>query len=202
MRAPRLRVMTGSLVGAALRRHRRPAAAGRLLVAAPVLAFVVAACSSASGAPAYTYAPTASDPGVAAAGSPSDGPMAMPSAGSPGTGSSAPASAPAQAPSAAAPSGAPAPAGATVHLSAQNIQFDTAQLSAPAGQPWALTFANNDAGVPHNVEIRDATGASVFKGQIVTGPTTVTYQVPALSAGSYTFLCDVHPTMTGTLTVG
>ncbi|MEA2607483.1 MAG: hypothetical protein QOI00_2240, partial [Chloroflexota bacterium] len=45
------------------------------------------------------------------------------------------------------------------------------------------------------------TGASVFKGAIVTGPAKVSYQVPALAAGSYRFLCDVHPTMTGTLTV-
>ena len=42
----------------------------------------------------------------------------------------------------------------------------------------------------------------MFKGDIVTGPTTVTYDVPALPAGTYTFTCTVHPNMTGTLTVG
>jgi plastocyanin len=41
----------------------------------------------------------------------------------------------------------------------------------------------------------------VFKGQIITGPAKTSYQVPALTAGNYTFLCDVHPEMTGTLTV-
>ncbi|HXU85362.1 MAG TPA: cupredoxin domain-containing protein, partial [Verrucomicrobiae bacterium] len=84
---------------------------------------------------------------------------------------------------------------------ARNIQFDTNQLDAPASQGWTLVFDNNDPGVPHNVEILDATGASVFRGDVVTGPTTVSYQVPALAAGLYKFLCDVHPTMTGTLTV-
>jgi plastocyanin len=36
----------------------------------------------------------------------------------------------------------------------------------------------------------------------VTGPTKVDYQIPALAPGTYTFICDVHPTtMTGTITV-
>jgi plastocyanin len=40
----------------------------------------------------------------------------------------------------------------------------------------------------------------VFKGEIVTGQ-KVDYQVPALAAGSYSFVCEVHPEMKGTLTV-
>ncbi len=28
----------------------------------------------------------------------------------------------------------------------------------------------------------------------------VTYQVPALAAGTYTFVCEVHPDMKGTIT--
>jgi plastocyanin len=40
----------------------------------------------------------------------------------------------------------------------------------------------------------------VFIGKIVAGPQKVTYQVPALKAGTYSFQCDVHPQqMTGTL---
>ncbi len=30
----------------------------------------------------------------------------------------------------------------------------------------------------------------------------MTYSVPALAAGSYVFICDIHPDMKGTLTVG
>jgi plastocyanin len=38
--------------------------------------------------------------------------------------------------------------------------------------------------------------------ELVTGPATVTYEIPALAAGTYTFNCFVHPAlMTGTLTV-
>ena len=32
------------------------------------------------------------------------------------------------------------------------------------------------------------------------GVATRDYQVPALAAGEYTFVCTVHPNMTGTLT--
>ena len=41
----------------------------------------------------------------------------------------------------------------------------------------------------------------MFKGEIVTA-TKVTNDVPALAAGAYTFFCEVHPNMTGTLTAG
>ena len=58
------------------------------------------------------------------------------------------------------------------------------------------------SGLPHNVAIKDAGGAQKFKGELVTGPMEIDYQVPALAAGDYTFVCIVHPNMTGTLTAG
>ena len=55
-----------------------------------------------------------------------------------------------------------------------------------------------------NIEgvVRDTSGAVLFKGEIITGPAQITYDVPALPAGTYTYICSVHPNMTGTLTVG
>ncbi|MFZ5853803.1 MAG: cupredoxin domain-containing protein [Chloroflexota bacterium] len=100
-----------------------------------------------------------------------------------------------------APAASGAPAATTLQVTAQNIQFDKSELEAPAGQPFAIEFNNQDAGVPHNVAIKDANGQEVFKGEIFNGVATRTYQVPALPAGTYTFYCTVHPNMTGTLTI-
>lgn len=98
--------------------------------------------------------------------------------------------------------GSPVPQTGQVQVTAQGIAFTTTSVNAPADKAFSLLFDNQDAGVPHNVDIQDANGASVFKGEIVTGPTQTTYNVPALKAGTYKFVCDVHPNMTGTLTAG
>ena len=42
----------------------------------------------------------------------------------------------------------------------------------------------------------------MFTGAIITGVATTVYDVQALPAGAYTFVCTVHANMTGTLTVG
>jgi len=86
-------------------------------------------------------------------------------------------------------------------IAAQGVKFLSSTLVVPAGRQFNLIFNNNDAGVPHNVEIETSDKSqTLFDGQIVTGVTTVSYNVPALQPGSYYFQCKVHPTMNGTLT--
>lgn len=82
------------------------------------------------------------------------------------------------------------------------VSFETKDVVVVAGQPLTLTFDNKQAGVPHNVHIFDSAAKTkdIFKGDIVTGPASVVYNVPALAAGTYYFQCDVHPNMNGTLT--
>ena len=101
---------------------------------------------------------------------------------------------------------APAPsggaAGPVVEAAAQNVAFTTATLTAPADKPFTIHFKNGDAAsVFHNIAIKDASGAEVFKGELVDGGNDANYAVPALKAGTYPFTCTVHPNMTGTLTV-
>lgn len=98
------------------------------------------------------------------------------------------------------PSGEPSQSTADVFISAVNVAFDQQEVTAPADQEFTIEFANNDAGVQHNVEIKDETGASLFRGDIFPGVETRVYEVSALAAGSYPFICTVHPNMTGTLT--
>jgi nitrite reductase (NO-forming) len=96
------------------------------------------------------------------------------------------------------------PSGAQLSLVAMNTAFDTDCLAAPAGEPFTIDFQNKDPGVPHNVSIyTDPTATTaLFTGEVVSGPASTTYEVPALKAGTYFFRCDVHPTtMTGTFVV-
>ncbi len=106
-----------------------------------------------------------------------------------------------------APSAAPAaspsasPAANVLNQTALNLAYGTPQLSAPADTPLTIRFDNQDS-LPHDIVIKDASGAEVFTGVLITGPKAIDYAVPALKAGAYTFLCSIHPNMTGTLTVG
>jgi plastocyanin len=100
---------------------------------------------------------------------------------------------------------APAASGAAVvQLVAKNIAFDKTTLDVAAGQPFAIDFKNDDpAGVQHNVQIRKADGSIVADPAPIDGGAQTTYAYDALPAGTYTFICKVHPipAMTGTLTV-
>jgi plastocyanin len=164
-----------------------------LVLALVVFAALAAACSSSTG-PGWTYAaptsPPPSQPAASGSGAPASQVPGSQAPGSEAPGSQAPAS------------GGAGGGGGTVQISAMNVAFEQKDVSAPAGAAFTIHFDNKDAGQPHNINIKDASGASVFKGDLITGPAAVDYQVPALKAGTYTFVCDVHSNMTGTLNAG
>ena len=98
------------------------------------------------------------------------------------------------------PSGQP---GASIQLGASgSTTFDETSLSATAGKPFSVVFTNRSSN-PHDFAVKDASGKVLFTGMPIANPgQAVTYSVPALPAGTYTFFCVVHPTtMQGTLTV-
>ena len=87
-----------------------------------------------------------------------------------------------------------------ISIVASGIQFTTQAVTAPAGQDFTIEFDNQDANVPHDVDIRDANNAVLEDSQPFPGVATHEVQVGALEAGTYTFFCSVHSNMTGTLT--
>ena len=97
------------------------------------------------------------------------------------------------------------PSGTALAIAAREKQFDKDCLAAPAGQAFTISFDNQDPAVPHNVSIYDTgiVGEKVlFKGDVIVGPSTTTYSVPAQTAGTYEFRCDPHDeTMLGTFVV-
>jgi plastocyanin len=92
---------------------------------------------------------------------------------------------------------------ADITITAQNIAYLESEVTAPADTPFTIAFVNLDAGVPHNVAIHEGspTGPELWQGEIFNGVETRVYEVPALPAGTYGFICTVHPNMTGTLIV-
>jgi plastocyanin len=94
--------------------------------------------------------------------------------------------------------------GTVVPLVAFNVRWIPTTLTAPAGKIWHVKIENKD-GPPehHNFAVRS--GKS-FAEQIYQSPNfvmgTFTFNIPALPAGSYLFICTVHTdVMTGTLTI-
>jgi plastocyanin len=95
-----------------------------------------------------------------------------------------------------------APAGASAS------GFDKTCLAVTAGQAFTVDFTNQDGATPHNFAIYTADplatpGAKLLGGapsssDIVAGGSSQKYSVDALTAGTYFFHCDIHPTtMTG-----
>ena len=173
----------------------RPIAAGLVVLA-------IAACTSST--PGWTYAPAPSatpipsavagasvDPSASVAPSASTAPSVEP------TSSVGPSS---------VPSGEPAPSiepgGSSVQLAAQAIAWSTTELTAPADTAFQIVFTNNDASVPHDVDVHegDPAGALVHDSDPFPGVETRTLDIEPLPAGIYAYVCSIHPNMVGMLT--
>jgi len=98
-----------------------------------------------------------------------------------------------------------APNGTDLAIVASDNKFDRDCLAAPADQAFTIELDNQDSGIPHNVSLYDTANGDkeLYKGELISGPGKIAYQVPAQAAGKYEFICDPHAEfMRGTFIVG
>jgi len=91
-----------------------------------------------------------------------------------------------------------------VKVVAAHVRWVPSTLAAPAGQVWHIQVDNQD-GPPEHHNFVVASGKT-FPERIYQSPNfnkgTFTFDVPALPAGSYLFICTVHAdVMTGRLEI-
>jgi plastocyanin len=83
----------------------------------------------------------------------------------------------------------------SVRVVADQMAFDTAEITVPRDANVTVHFENRDDGIPHNVAVYRTADASdpIYVGEVVQGPTTIDYvfRSPA-EPGTYHFQCDPH----------
>ncbi len=94
--------------------------------------------------------------------------------------------------------------GGATTIVAENVAWQTTAgrslrcMHAKAGEKVTFTVDNRDS-VRHNLHI-SGNGFSE-KTELEAGPVTQELALTVPKAGTYRFVCDIHPNMTGTLTV-
>ena len=93
--------------------------------------------------------------------------------------------------------------GTSANLAAKNISYLQKTLTLKANSPVVIHFDNQDAGIPHNVDITTDPGGSntLYKQDPVAGPIQSDYKFTTPGPGKLYYHCDVHPNMTGTINV-
>ena len=100
--------------------------------------------------------------------------------------------------------GEPSGEGTTVEIAMIPVlEFDTADVTVPAGQPVTLIADNIDAGIPHNWAVyTDDSASELIAGTPICTDCTETITFDPPEPGVYFFRCDVHPVqMVGTFVV-
>ena len=95
--------------------------------------------------------------------------------------------------------------GTALAIVADDNKFDKDCMAVPPDQAFAIELDNQDRGLPHNVSIYDTANGNetLYKGEIIYGPSKISYSVPAQAKGTYEFICDPHAEfMRGTFIVG
>jgi len=113
-------------------------------------------------------------------------------------GVAAPPTTPSATPSTSAPAGS-APTATTII--AKLSAFNVSTFNLRANTTDSITLDNQDAGVPHNLQIYDKEGGNLLVPGVpfFPGIDKKTWSFQAPKAGTYYFQCQVHPTMKGSV---
>lgn len=84
---------------------------------------------------------------------------------------------------------------------AKNIKFDPDKLTIPVATEVEITLDNRDNAVPHNIHFKTPTEVKSDLKEGKSSGVKDRMKLKVDQAGTYEFLCDVHPTMKGELTV-
>ena len=79
---------------------------------------------------------------------------------------------------------------------AEDMEWDLERVIVPAGAEVTATIENRDQDMPHNLHVKSPGDP---KTELESGPVTQTLRFTIDEPGSYTFVCDIHPNMTGTI---
>jgi plastocyanin len=87
-------------------------------------------------------------------------------------------------------------------VTSDNMAFNVAIIEAPAGEAFVIRLTN-DEDIPHNLSVYTEEGGTLIaRGEIIYEGQADEIEVPALEAGEYFFVCDLHVAeMRGTLVV-
>ncbi len=83
--------------------------------------------------------------------------------------------------------------GETIEVLIDNFVFEPQDLTVSVGD--TVTWRNEDGGIPHTAT---ADAGDWDSGSLGNGDT---YSFTFTEPGTYTYLCTIHPSMTGTITV-
>ena len=81
---------------------------------------------------------------------------------------------------------------------ADNLRWDIDRVVIAAGNEVTVTIENLDRGIPHNFHVRSPDDP---KTELEDGIVTQTLRFTIDEPGEYTFVCDAHLQMTGTIEV-
>jgi hypothetical protein len=91
------------------------------------------------------------------------------------------------------PSGGPPGPPGQITIVAEGVKFNTATVNVPADTAFKLALDNRDPKTPHDFDILDPAGGKLFDGKDFPGPEIRVYDIPPIPAGTYPFICSIHP---------